>query len=159
MTISASNNKLTLKEGSVCDVILSTCRTVPCCCSLHFVPTCTRRLKVQYRHSIPAPVDRTSASALFYKHLLITCQKNKPSSSMTHVACESKLRLVLRSSLHPWPESFVESERTVLYYARDTQASSAGIKFRHWRSLRTHLNISKKKQLNLKKYWSTRPEH
>ena len=30
---------------------------------------------LQYRHLIPAPVYRTSASACFYKHPWITCQK------------------------------------------------------------------------------------
>ena len=37
---------------------------------------------VQYRHLIPAPVDRTSASAWLYKHPCMTCQNNKPSISM-----------------------------------------------------------------------------
>ena len=35
---------------------------------------------VQYRHLIPAPVDRTSGSAWLYKHPWITCQK----MSQTH---------------------------------------------------------------------------
>ena len=55
---------------------------------------------VQYRHLIPAPVNQTSASAWWCKHPWITCQKNKPSTSMTHVACKSKLRSVVRSG-HP----------------------------------------------------------
>ena len=29
--------------------------------------------------------------------------KNMPSTSMTRVACESKLRSVVTSSMHPWP--------------------------------------------------------
>ena len=32
-------------------------------------------LDIQCRHSIPAPVDRTSTSAWLYKHPLVTCQK------------------------------------------------------------------------------------
>ena len=41
---------------------------------------------VQYRHLIPAPVERTSPSVRLYKQPLITCQKCKPSASMAHVA-------------------------------------------------------------------------
>ena len=53
--------------------------------------------EVQYRQLIPAPVDRTSAASVsMYEHLWITCQKNEPSRSMTNVACESKLRSVVR---------------------------------------------------------------
>ena len=48
-------------------------------------------LQIQYRHELPAPVDRTSACAWLYKHPWITCLKNKPNTSMTHVACESKI--------------------------------------------------------------------
>ena len=47
---------------------------------------------VQYRHSIPAPANRTFGSTWLYK--------NKPSASMTQVACESKLRSIVRSSMH-----------------------------------------------------------
>ena len=32
-------------------------------------------MPLQYRHLIPAPVDRTSASAWLYKTPWITCQK------------------------------------------------------------------------------------
>ena len=46
-----------------------------------------------------APVDRTSASVWLFKYPLMS--KNKPSTSMTHVACESKLRSVVRSFIHP----------------------------------------------------------
>ena len=59
---------------------------------------------VQYL--IPAPVDRTSASAWMYKHLWIT-SKNMLSSSMTKVAGKSKLRLVVKSSMHPYPGNWV----------------------------------------------------
>ena len=54
------------------------CRHCSCSCGLG----CCHWL-LQCRHLIPAPVDRTSASAWLYKHLYIT---------VTHVACKSKLR-------------------------------------------------------------------
>ena len=58
---------------------------------------------VQYRYLIPAPVDRTSANARLYTQHLVSCQKNEPSTSMTRVACESKLRSILKSAMHPCP--------------------------------------------------------
>ena len=51
---------------------------------------------VQYRHLIPAPVDRTSASGWLYKRSRMACQKYQPTTSMTHVTCKPKLRSVLR---------------------------------------------------------------
>ena len=56
---------------------------------------------LQYRHLNTAPVDQTSASAWLYKHTWIKCQRNKPNTSMTHVACDSKCE-VMRSSMHPF---------------------------------------------------------
>ena len=50
--------------------------------------------QIQCIHLISAPVHRTSASAWLYEHPWIKCQRNKPSTSMNHVACESKLRSV-----------------------------------------------------------------
>ena len=46
--------------------------------------------ELQYRHLIPAPVDRTSTSAWLYKDPWITYQKNKLNKPMTHVDCKSK---------------------------------------------------------------------
>ena len=86
---------------------------------------------VQYRHLIPAPVDRTFASDWLYYHAWIPCQKNKPSTAMTQVACESKLRSVVRSSMHPCPENLIAIGRAVVYYAQAAHAFSAGIKCRH----------------------------
>ena len=54
-------------------------------------------MTIQYRHSLPAPVVRTSASGWLYKHPWITHQNSNPSTSMTHIPCESKLRSVLSS--------------------------------------------------------------
>ena len=82
---------------------------------------------VHYRHLIPAPVDRTSVSAWSYKYFWITCQK-----SIKHrVACEPKLRSVVRSHMHPCPGNWVEIGRAVMYHARGDQAFSAGIKCWH----------------------------
>ena len=50
---------------------------------------------------------------------------------MTHVACESKLHSVLRSSMYPCPLSRVAIGRVFMYYARAARAFSAGIKCRH----------------------------
>ena len=75
---------------------------------------------LQYRHLIPAPVDRTSAVA-------------KPSTSMTHVAWESKLCSLVRPSMHPCPGNWIAIGRAVVYYARAAHSFSAGIKCRHCR--------------------------
>ena len=47
--------------------------------------------KLQNRHFIPALFDQTSENAWLYIHPWITCQENKPSTSMTNIACDSKL--------------------------------------------------------------------
>ena len=86
---------------------------------------------LQYRHLIPAPVVRTSASTWFYKRPWITCRKNKPSTSMTHVACESKLHSFVRLPMHPWPGNWVAIGHVVVNSARTAHANSAEIKCRH----------------------------
>ena len=50
---------------------------------------------------------------------------------MTHAACESKLRSVVRSSMHPYPGNWLAIGRAVVYYAWAARAFSAGIKCRH----------------------------
>ena len=82
----------------------------------------------QYRHLIPAPVDRTSASAWLYKHLWISCQTNNPSTSMTSVDCEPKLRSVVRTFKHPCPGNWVGIGRAVVYYVWAAHAFSAWVK-------------------------------
>ena len=86
---------------------------------------------IQNRHLIPATVDRTSASAWLYKTPWIACPKNKLSTSMTHVAGESELRSVVRSSMLPCPGNWVAIRPAVVYHARAAQAFSAGIKCQH----------------------------
>ena len=56
---------------------------------------------------------------------------NRPSTSMTHVPCESKLRSFVRSSMHLCPGNVVAIGRAVVYYARAAHTFSAGIKCRH----------------------------
>ena len=57
--------------------------------------------------------------------------KTTSSISMTHVACESKLRSIVRPSVHPRPGNLVAIRSAVVYYVRDARAFSAGIKCRH----------------------------
>ena len=50
---------------------------------------------------------------------------------MTHLARKSKLQSVVRSSLYPCPGNWVEVWWGVVYYDRDAQVFSAGIKCCH----------------------------
>ena len=50
---------------------------------------------------------------------------------MTYVACESKLRSVVRSFIHQLPRNWVTIGCAVVYYARAAHAFSAGIKCGH----------------------------
>ena len=52
-------------------------------------------------------------------------------SEMTHVACESKLRLVVRSSKHQCPGNWVPMGLAVIYSVWAARAFSAEIKCRH----------------------------
>ena len=58
--------------------------------------------------------------------------ENKPSTSMAHVACESKLRSLVRSTKHPYPEQWMAIGPAVvnMYYAGAALAFTAGIKRR-----------------------------
>ena len=89
---------------------------------------------VKYSHLIPAPVGRTSASALLYTHPWIVCQKNKPSTPMPHVARKAKLRSAVMSSMHPFPWNWVAIGCAVVYYVWAAEAYSAGIRYWHCRS-------------------------
>ena len=57
--------------------------------------------------------------------------KNKPSTSMAHVAWESKLHSVVSSSMHPCPGNWVSIGRAVVYYTKAAHTLSAGIRCRH----------------------------
>ena len=88
---------------------------------------CFVHIHVQYRHLIPAAVDRTSVFAWLYKHSCITCQKNKPNTSVIHVHCESKLHSVVRLPMHPRPRNWLAFGHAVMYYARAAHIFCAGI--------------------------------
>ena len=64
-------------------------------------------------------------------------KKNMLSTPINHVACESKLRPVVRSSMHPCLRNRVAIRLAVVYYARAAHAFSAGIICRH-RSLSSY---------------------
>ena len=72
-----------------------------------------------------------SCQCLVVKTPMDDMSKNKPSTAMTHVACESKLLSVVMSSIHPCIVNWVAIGRAVVYYARATHTFSAGIKCRH----------------------------
>ena len=50
---------------------------------------------------------------------------------MTNVACDSKLRSVVKSSMHPFIGNWMAIGRAVVYYAQAAHTFSAGIKCRH----------------------------
>ena len=93
--------------------------------------TLTVESDVQYRHLIPAPADRTSASAWLYKHPRKTYKYDNLNISMTHVDCKSEVRSVIRSFLHQYPKKWVAIGHVVVYYARSAHRFSARIKCRH----------------------------
>ena len=57
--------------------------------------------------------------------------KNKPSTPMTHVACESKLVSFVRSYMHQGPRNLAAIRHAVVYNAQAAHAFSAGIKCLH----------------------------
>ena len=57
--------------------------------------------------------------------------KNKSNTLMTHEVYESKLRSVVRSSMHPHPGKWVAIGYAVVYYAWAAREFGAGIKRRH----------------------------
>ena len=62
----------------------------------------------------------------------IDIMSNKKSNTLiTHIACESKLRSVVRSYMHPCPGNWVAIGCAVVYSARAAHAFSAGIKCWH----------------------------
>ena len=78
---------------------------------------CTSRPDVCYSLVVQTPIDIMS--------------RDKPNALMTHEACESKLRLVVRSSMHPYPGKWVAIGHVVVHYAWAAREFSAGIKCRH----------------------------
>ena len=95
-------------------------------------------LYIQCRHLIPAPVNPMSTSAWLYKHAGITCQRNKPSTSMTLIHCESKLHSVVRSSMYPCLGNWVVISHAVMHYAQAAHTFSAGIICQHCKTNPLH---------------------
>ena len=81
---------------------------------------------------------------LFVQTRHVTCQKNKPSTPMTDVACESKVSLIVRSSMRPYPGNWVAIGRAVSYHAQAARAFSTGIKCRHCNKLRPLNHVATK---------------
>ena len=54
--------------------------------------------------------------------------KNKPSTSMIHTACKSKLCTVVWSQMHPCSGNWVAIRHAVVYYVWASHAYSAGTK-------------------------------
>ena len=94
--------------SNVCQRSIPTVQTFNACTSRPIVSQC---LVVQ------PPMDNLS--------------KGETSTTMTHVACESKLRSVVRSSMHPRPGKWVAVGLAVAYHARAARSFSDGIKCRH----------------------------
>ena len=95
--------------------------------SVH-VCVCTCARSVQ---SFNSCTSRPDASDWLYKHPGTTSQRNKPSTSKSHVACKSKLLSVVSSSMHPCPGNRVATRRAVVYYVRTAHAFSAEIECQH----------------------------
>ena len=105
-------------------------------------------MHIQYRHLIPAPVDRTSASAWLYKKPMNNISNNKLRILILHITCESKLRSVVRSSVHPCSGHWVAIGRAVVYHSQAAHAFCAGIKCRLCR--RTSTPLSRYEKVHLK---------
>ena len=73
----------------------------------------------------------SSAPVVVFKTPMDNMSKINPSTLMTHVACESMVPSVLRSSMHPCLGNLVAIRCVVVYYALDAHEFSAGIKCRH----------------------------
>ena len=83
--------------------------------------------KLQYRHLIAAPVDWMSDSAWLYK----IKSKNKPSTPMTNIVCESKIPSVMRSStIHAQETGWQSGVRSCIAFWA-AHAFIAAIKCRH----------------------------
>ena len=92
---------------------------------------------VQFRHLIPAPVDRTSFSARLYKHTWIKSHQNKPSTF--NYPRSLRIRATFSCYVrdlwsHPCPRNWLAIGRAVVYFAWVAHAFSAGIKCGHCRS-------------------------
>ena len=96
---------------------------------------CVGEIALQYRHSIPAPGDRTFASASVSEHPWITCQiNNQVHQWPMKIANQSYVQLChpwIRSSVHTWSGNLVAIGWASVYYSWAVQAFSAGIEWWH----------------------------
>ena len=64
---------------------------------------------------------------------------------MTYVACDSKLRSVVRFSMHPCQGNWMAIRRAVVNYTRAAHAFGAGIESRHKKlkqnTYQVHINM------------------
>ena len=82
---------------------------------------------LQYRHLIPAPFHRTSASVRLYKQPWIRCQKSQARQLPSQLTSESKLHLAVRSFMHLCPVNWLVIWSAVVYYTWAVHAFSAEI--------------------------------
>ena len=68
---------------------------------------------------------------LVVRTLVDNNSKNEGSTSMTHIAFETKLCSVVKSHMHPCPGNCVATGHAVVNYAQAARSFSAGIKCRH----------------------------
>ena len=101
-----------------------------------YLPTRLITLTVQTFNSCSSRPD--VRQCLVVQIIVNNMSKNKPSTLMTHVACESKLLSVVRSFMHQGPRIWVAIGHAVVYHARAAHAFSAGNKCRHCRLIMHH---------------------
>ena len=85
--------------------------------TVHTFNSCSSRPDVRYSLVLQTPIYNMS--------------KDKPNACKTHEACESKLRLVVRSSMHPYPGEWVAFGHFVMYHAWAARELRARIKCLH----------------------------
>ena len=81
--------------------------------------------QVQHRHLIPVPVYWTFANAWLYKHQLVTCQRNKRSTSVTHATFNCEFIHV------SMPGNCVAIGHAVMYYDQSAWAFTVPV---YWTS-------------------------
>ena len=115
------------------------------------VPRCTSQnisqsiIDTKFILSVNLHTSTVQTVNFFYSRpdvLWVICQKNKPNTWMTHIACESKLLSLVRSSMHSWQGSWVAIGHAVVYSTWAAHAFSAGIKCLHCTSYDIFTTIS-----------------
>ena len=112
-----SLSNATFVQSTRTEILLGIVSNSATCHTVQTFNSCASRPDVCQCLVVQIPIDNMS--------------ENKPSTSMTHVACESKLRSVVRSFIHPGLRNWVTIGRAIVYYYRAAHALSARIKCRH----------------------------